>query len=227
MKIFKTSEELANTLADEVAAALRARLARDGKAALAVSGGTTPLKFFHAMSAKNLHWAKVTITLADDRWVPESSHRSNAALVKNHLLHGFAAAAKFVPLVTGHNTPEDGRATTQAALKLLPLPFAAVVLGLGTDGHTASLFPHGDRLEQALAPPAGRLVESMRCEAADEPRITLTLPVLLAAGHVFIHIEGETKRHVLDAAFYDGPVEDMPVRAVLARNPPPDIFWSP
>jgi 6-phosphogluconolactonase len=227
MKIFKTSEELADALADDVAAALRERLARDGKAALAVSGGTTPVKFFHALSAKNLNWSKVTITLADDRWVPEESQRSNAGLVKKHLLRGFAAAAKFVPLVTGHDTPEDGCPATQAVLKLLPLPFAAVVLGLGTDGHTASLFPHGDRLEQALAPGAGRLVETMRCDAADEPRITLTLPVLLAANHIFIHIEGETKRHVLDAARHDGPLEDMPVRAVLARNPPPGIFWSP
>jgi 6-phosphogluconolactonase len=89
------------------------------------------------------------------------------------------------------------------------------------------MFPGGDRLVAALTPHHGRLVESMRCEAAGEPRITLTLPPLLAAGYLAILIEGSTKKHVLEAAYAPGAAEDMPVRAVLARDPAPDIFWCP
>jgi len=227
IKKFKNSDELAAALADYVAATLAHRIERDGQAVLAVSGGTTPIKFFQALSAIPLDWQHVTVTLVDDRWVPESSLRSNARLIRQHLLQNKAAEARFVPLVTGHDTPEEALGTVQSTLKLLALPFAAVVLGAGTDGHTASLFPHGDRLAAALSPADGQLVESMRCEAAGEPRVTLTLPALLAANHVVIHVEGQTKWHVLEAAHLAGPVEDMPIRAVLAHDPPPDVFWCP
>jgi 6-phosphogluconolactonase len=227
IKTFKNSDELAAALADYVVTALAHRIERDGQAVLAVSGGTTPIKFFQALSAAELDWQHVTVTLVDDRWVPESSLRSNARLIRQHLLQNKAAEARFVPLITGHDTPEEALGTVQAALNMLALPFAVVVLGAGTDGHTASLFPNGDRLAAALAPADGQLVESMRCEAAGEPRVTLTLPALLAADRVVIHVEGQTKWHVLEAAHLAGPVEDMPIRAVLAHDPPPDVFWCP
>lgn len=227
MREFATPRDLAGALADYVADALRARIVMDGVAALAVSGGSTPMGFFKALSRKILPWEQVTITLVDDRWVDDSSPRSNAHLVKSTLLQNHAAAANFLSLVNDAASPEEGLAQTNAAVAQLPLPFAAVVLGMGTDGHTASFFPHGDRLDEALAPTKGQLVEAMRAEAAIEPRITLTLPVLLAASHVALHIEGLTKRDVLLAAQAPGFTTAMPVRAVLARNPPPDIFWSP
>ncbi|HQT45900.1 MAG: 6-phosphogluconolactonase [Acidocella sp. 20-63-7] len=223
---FPTAEELAGALAREVAAALAARLTRGGAAALAVSGGSTPLRFFRALAAQVLDWDKVTVTLVDDRWVGEDSPRSNAALVRAHLLQGRAAAARFVPLMNDAPTPEAGRAATEAALRKLP-PLAAVVLGMGADGHTASFFPGGDRLAQALAPAQGEWVETMRAPGALEPRITLTLPPLLAAGFVALHIEGAAKRAVLEEALRPGPMVDLPVRAVLARAPQPVVFWSP
>lgn len=227
MREFATPRALAGSLADYVADALRARIVLDGTAALAVSGGSTPMGFFKALSRKILPWEQVVITLVDDRWVPETSKRSNAQLIRKMLLQNQAKAAKFLPLVNAAATPEAGRAEAEALIAALPLPFAAVILGMGTDGHTASYFPHGDRLDEALAPSQDQLVETMRAEAAVEPRITLTLPVLLAAGHVALHIEGLTKRDVLLAALAPGFTTQMPVRAVLARNPPPDIFWSP
>ncbi|MDD2795627.1 6-phosphogluconolactonase [Acidocella sp.] len=222
MHEFSSPAALAEALADAVAAALAARLARTGAAALAVSGGTTPVRLLQALSAKSIDWPHVSVTLVDERWVAESSTRSNAALVKNHLLQGAAAQAAFLPLVNGAATPEAGLAEVERAIAALPLPFAAVVLGMGLDGHTASFFPGGDRLAEALAPSHGQRVESMRAEAAVEPRITLTLPVLLQADFVALHIEGAAKRDLLE----HGAVE-LPVRAVLARNPAPAIFWSP
>lgn len=222
MQAFLSPGALAQALADAVADALSARLAHAGAAALAVSGGTTPVRFFQALAAKPLDWRRVSVTLVDDRWVPESSARSNAALVRQHLLQGGAAAAAFMPLVNGAATPEAGLDEAEQAVAALPLPFAAVVLGMGLDGHTASFFPGGDRLAEALAPSHGQRVESMRAEAAIEPRITLTLPVLLQADYVALHIEGAAKRELLQNG-----AADLPIRAVLARTPAPAIFWSP
>jgi 6-phosphogluconolactonase len=224
---FEDAEQVAAHVSDFVGRAIAARLEKDGKAAIAVSGGTTPIRFFQMLSGYDLDWSRVTITLVDDRWVPEASSRSNAKLVRMYLLRREAAAATFLPLVTGDETPEAGADKVETAVAALHLPFAAVVLGLGKDGHTASLFPGGDRLAQALAPQTGRHVETMHAEAAVEPRVTLTLPVLLAADVIAIHIEGARKRAVLEAAMAPGPVEEMPIRAVLAREPAPDIFWCP
>jgi 6-phosphogluconolactonase len=227
IRAFCTPDELAEALAQEVAAALTARLAQDGAAALAVSGGSTPLRFFRALAARALDWDKITVTLVDDRWVGEDSPRSNAGLVRAHLLQGPAAAARFVPLVNDAATPEAGRAAVEAALREIRLPLAAAVLGMGADGHTASFFPGGDRLAQALAPAQGEWVETMRAPAAIEPRITLTLPLLLAAGFLALHIEGAAKRAVLEEALRPGPVAELPVRAVLAREPQHVVIWSP
>jgi 6-phosphogluconolactonase len=223
MREFAGPEELAEALAAFVADALRARL-ESGPAVIALSGGQTPMRFFRALSEQALDWARVTVTLVDDRFVPESSERSNAAMLRTHLLRGPAAAAPFLPLVGDAATVEAAARVAEQAVRALPLPFAAVVLGMGLDGHTASFFPGGDRLEAALEGAA--LVETMRAPGAGEPRITLTLPVMLAAGQVALHIEGAAKWAVLDQALRPGPVGEMPVRAVLARAPAPEVFWS-
>lgn len=215
LREFVNSEQLAAALADAVAGALRARLARDKAAALAVSGGTTPVKFFQALSARPLDWPLVTVTLVDDRCVPESSERSNARLVKMHLLQNAAAQAVFLPLM----------GAAEASIAALPLPFAAVVLGMGLDGHTASFFPGGDHLAAALK--GSHLLETMNAPGANEPRVTLTLPSLLGADFLALHIEGAAKLKALEAAMQPGSATAMPIRAVLARQPGPEIFWCP
>lgn len=226
MHEFSSREVLAQALADDVAAVLVARLARKGGAAvLALSGGTTPILFLHALSRKNIDWTRVAVTLVDDRWVPETSPRSNAALLRTHLLQGPAAAARFVPLLNGAATPEAGRAAVAAELATLGLPLVAAVLGMGLDGHTASFFPGGDNLMAALSLTSGELVQTIRAPGADEPRITLTLPVLLEATFLAVHIEGAAKRQTLERALTPGPMEAMPIRAVLAHDP--KIYWSP
>jgi 6-phosphogluconolactonase len=225
MHEFLSREVLARALADDVAAVLVACLAREGGAALALSGGSTPILFLHALSRKTLDWARVAVTLVDDRWVPETSPRSNAALLRAHLLQGPAAAARFLPLMNGAATPEAGRAAVAAELATLGLPLAAAVLGMGLDGHTASFFPGGDNLAAALSLTSGELVQTIRAPGADEPRITLTLPVLLEATFLAVHIEGAAKRQTLERALTPGPMEAMPIRAVLAHDP--KIYWSP
>ncbi len=227
IQVFPGPDALAEALADKIAAAIVRRLEQDGAAAIAVSGGTTPVRFFEALSKKRLNWRAVTVTLVDERWVPASSPRSNAGLAQAHLLQGPAAAATFVPLADAATTPEQGRFGIEAAIRALNLPFAAVTLGMGNDGHTASFFPGGDRLTEALNPSRGQIVETMHAQGAGEPRVTLTLPILLAADTIAIQIEGAAKRAALDAAMQAGPIVDMPIRAVLAARPEPDIFWCP
>ncbi|HEX5306270.1 MAG TPA: 6-phosphogluconolactonase [Dyella sp.] len=226
---FTDCHALAVALAERVADRLRAGLLERDFALLAVSGGRTPLHFLDLLSQATLDWSKVQVTLVDERWVDEGDPRSNARLVRGHLLQHAAAAARFVPLYTGAATPEAGQAEASRRVHALPLPFDAVVLGMGLDGHTASFFPGGDQLAAALDPNQPSGVLPMRAPDAGEPRITLTLPALLQTRHLFLHIEGEAKRDVLAQARLGlGEAADYPVRAVLERSPVPvDVYWCP
>ena len=222
---FADRQHLADALADAVSANLRDAVAARGQASIAVSGGSTPTLFFRALGARaDLPWENVTVTLVDERWVPETSERSNARLVRASLLQGPAAAARFVPLYQGGAAPDPAKAG--AALAAVPTPLDVALLGMGNDGHTASFFPGGDNLRAALTGEGP--VVSMTAPGAGEPRITLTLDRLLGARALYLQIEGEEKARTLEQAEAEGPVEDMPVRAILRQTTTPlTIFWSP
>lgn len=225
---YASKDELAVALAEAVAQKLRAGIASRGQAALAVSGGSTPGRFFSKLGkTRDIDWDKVLVTLVDERWVPETSKRSNAALVNEKMLQGPAAVARFVPLYAGGEEPDAAAlARTAEQLAVLPTPFDAVILGMGSDGHTASFFPGGDNLSAALTGEGP--VVSMHAPGAGEARVTLTLPRLLVTEGLYLHIEGEEKATVLETALADGPVEEMPIRAVLRQDRTPlTIYWSP
>lgn len=224
---FADKPTLAQELAEAVADRIRAAIAARGEAAIAVSGGSTPGRFFLALGKiRDIDWSKVIVTLVDERWVDETHDRSNALLVNERMLQGPAAVARFFPLYSGGDEPDAaGVARTNALLEGLPEQFAAVVLGMGSDGHTASFFPGGDTLDEALTADGPTL--AIRAPGAGEPRITFTLPRLLRADGLYLHIEGEEKAAVLDAALGDGPIEDMPIRAVLRSGHTVNVYWCP
>jgi 6-phosphogluconolactonase len=177
-----------------------------------VPGGTTPGPIFDTLSGVDLDWANVAVFLNDERWVAEDSPRSNTRLLRERLLRGKAAAANLIPLFAPAETPEG--VLDDLAEGLRPhLPISVLLLGMGADMHTASLFPGADRLAEALAPDAPILLP-MRAEAAGEPRVTLTAPVLKGAMNIHILIVGEEKREALERALSLTP-EEAPVRAVL------------
>jgi 6-phosphogluconolactonase len=225
---FEDRTELAKALAAAVAADINAAIADKGIAAIAVSGGTTPAKFFGYLGKhKDIDWTKVYVTLVDERWVDETSERSNALLVNEKMLQGPAAVAHFVPLYMGGAEPDASAIErTNRALRDLPHPFAAVVLGMGNDSHTASFFPGGDTLGEALSGPGPAL--AIHAPGAGEPRVTQTLKCILDTRALYLHIEGEEKAVTLGKALGEGPVEDMPVRAVLRQTVTPlNIYWAP
>lgn len=219
----------AAALAERIAERLRAALAERGHALLAVSGGSTPKELFACLSREKLDWSKVQVTLVDERWVPDTDERSNARLVKSVLLQRAAAAARFVPLYTGAATPQAGLASANQRIDALPLPFDAVVLGMGDDGHTASFFPGGDHLAEALDLDGRARVLPMSAPGAGEPRITLSLPTLLETRALYLLIAGEKKRDLLaDARLGLGAARDYPVRAVLTQQRVPvAVYWCP
>jgi 6-phosphogluconolactonase len=212
--IFDNRHSLAQNLADRVARGLSRAISRQGAAVLAVSGGTTPALFFEKLSLENISWEKVTITLVDERQVDETSPRSNAKLVKAGLLQNHAKAATFVPLYQNQTEAEK-------------LSLDVVVLGMGEDGHTASFFPGGDKLEEALNMKSTKTITDMQAPGAGEPRLTYTLPALMNAKVLCLLVEGQKKLTVLETAISGTDIMAMPIRAVLQADQDLEIYWCP
>ena len=225
---FPDREELAAGLAETVAGRLRAGIEERGAALMAVSGGSTPKQFFEALSTADLPWEKVTVTLVDERFVPPDDERSNHRLVALHLLKKAAGRARFVPLYQHVEDVDAAAALAAGKIDTLGLPFDVVILGMGGDGHTASFFPNGDNLATALDRSGSRSVVSMHAPHAGEPRLTLTLPLVLSGRMLALHIEGQPKMDALDRARGRGAASEMPIRAVLDGAPSPlAVYWAP
>lgn len=213
-------ELLMLSLADRIASELAQTLRLAGKASLCVPGGTSPGPIFDTLSGVDIDWANISVFLNDERWVDESSPRSNTRLLRERLLRGKAMQARLIPLYADAPQPEDRLG--ELAEGLVPnLPISVLLLGMGADMHTASLFPGADRLAEAMAPNAPLLM-ALRADAAGEPRITLTAPVLRGAMATHILITGPEKRAALERAQTLTELE-APVKAVLANA---TVHWA-
>lgn len=218
---------LAQALAGVVARQLEQGVAARGAASLLVSGGRTPALFFAALARADLVWERVSIGLSDERWVAPASADSNEHLLRTHLLTGAARRAAFLPLKTGAAEASGALAERWQALQALARPIDAVVLGMGEDGHIASLFPGAADMTQALDPAAPPALVAVSPPAAAHRRISFNLAALLEARRIFLLIQGEAKRAVLERARRDASSQDLPVAALFHQSRVPvDVYWT-
>jgi 6-phosphogluconolactonase len=225
---FPDAAALANVLAEQIRVDLHEAVQQRGAAGLVVSGGRTPARLFAQLRSQALEWSKVWVTLADERWVDVSSEASNEQLVRRHLLVERAAEAHFVALKNPAETPEAGAEWATRALSRMPHPYDVVVLGMGDDGHTASLFPGSLALQRALDLAAAPGCVAINALTAPHARMTLNLAALLASRRIVLHFEGEGKWQVYQRARTSGSALEIPVRAILQQKEVPvDVFWCP
>lgn len=213
---YRDLQSAAHALACDLAQTLQEAISLRECASLIVSGGRTPRHVYKCLRRQYVDWARVTVSLSDERWVPTDHPDSNENLVRSCLLSGLAAEAAFIPLYGGEDTPEEGRRACEARLAAIGRPFDAVYLGLGGDGHFASLFP-GD---PALALRDGLCVAVPGSETR-QPRMTLTASAILDARRIFLLFSGAEKRAIYAEAKHPSPTGDLPLRLVLcqARTP--------
>jgi len=225
---YSDAETLSRELAEQLAATLRAAIEARGLASLVVSGGKSPVRLFEILRTQELDWTRVCIALADERWVAPEDPSSNEHLVRSKLLQDRAAHARFLGLKNGAPTPDLGAVSAWETFARVPRPFDTVVLGMGDDGHTASLFPRSPNLPSALNRYAAAGCIGMWSPTAPNARLSLNLTALLDARRVVVFIAGEAKWRTYTAACAEGAVEDMPVRAVLRQSSTPvDVMWAP
>lgn len=217
---YPDSEMMMIDLADKLASDLENALLTHDRVSFAVPGGTTPGPIFDNLCAvKHLDWARVDVMLTDERWVPEASERSNTRLLRQRLLVEEAAKANYVPLYADAEAPEERLGELQETLAQ-SLPIDVVLLGMGADMHTASIFPGADNLHAALH--GDDTLVAMRAPGAPEPRITLSAKVLRSALSRHLVIIGVEKLKALEQAQSLSP-DEAPVAAILQGT---TVHWA-
>ena len=230
LRKFDTAEDMFRTLADEIVARLKQGVVERGAASLVCSGGTTPGALYDILAQCDVPWDKVTITLSDERWVAPTEDGSNEKLVRTRLLVGKAAAARIVPMKTNDASPDGAETIVSAAIASVPRPFDVMLLGMGDDGHTASLYPHSQGLDKSLDVNDPALVRGVHTDHAVKTgeRMTLTLRVLLDSKWIVILLKGADKLKTYEAAASGNDVQEMPVRALLGQDATPVLtYWAP
>jgi 6-phosphogluconolactonase len=223
---FETRDEASVAAADRIATALVRRLDGQGAASLVVSGGTTPARCFNALSQLDLAWNKVGVLASDERWVPGTDDASNEKLIRETLLVERAAAADFLAYYAPQTTIEERCVDLNAEIRLVPFPFACALLGMGTDGHFASLFPDADNLEAGLDLDSQTLCLPVMTEASPHPRITLTLSALSRSDEVVLLFFGDDKKTIYEKA-KAGNARYPVTRLLKQKRAPVHVYWAP
>lgn len=223
---YVSKEQLDKKLARKIAGLLRTSIEKNGFASLIVSGGSTPIGLFKALSAIALPWESIVVSLADERWVDTTDDASNEKLVKTHLLQNFAADAKFISLKSSTAaTVNDAIKSCSSEMSSI-LPADIVILGMGTDGHTASIFPCSKQMDEALCMDTDEFYISVEPTAAPHTRISLRLPSIVSAKHVFLHITGNEKKQILESALADTSSIELPIKTVV-NHAEVELVWAP
>ncbi|MBU2882179.1 6-phosphogluconolactonase [Psychrosphaera sp. B3R10] len=219
LRKFQTSAELNDVFAPEIAAKLQAGIDQDGRASLLVSGGSTPRPMFAKLSEIDIDWSKVDIALVDDRWVNTDDSASNEKMAYEALLINKAASAKFYGMKTEHEDAFAAVSTVTTNLASLKKPFDIVILGMGEDGHTASIFPCCEQLDEALT--TQQMIMATQPTTAPHQRMTFTLSALLNSKQIYLHLVGESKETVLNEVIGINDIKKAPIKAFLNQSDVP------
>ena len=228
IETFADGAAWADACAARLTDSLAAALADTGKAVFAGAGGSTPSPIYRLLAAAHLDWSKIAVTLVDERYVPESSPDSNAALMKRTLLTGPAAAARFIPLYTPEVTVDRAAIVAAHALAAEGGHLDAVLLGMGEDGHICSMFPQSPTLKTLLSPTAAPTVlgvpHGRDGMAPTLERLSINLPYLMQARRVVLALTGKQKRAVFEREAAGDPAT-QPIAALIAANVPLEVLW--
>lgn len=229
IETFADGSAWADACAARLIETLSAAIAGTGKAIFAGSGGSTPAPIYQRMAGADLDWSRIVVTLIDERYVPETSPESNAALLKRTLMTGPAAAARFLPLYHPSVTVDRSAAVAGHALAAEGERLDAVLLGMGEDGHICSMFPESPTLKTLLTPslkPAVYGVPQGRDGLAPSlERLSINLPWLMTARRVVLAITGKQKRAVFEREAAGDPAT-QPIAALIAAGVPLDVLWT-
>ncbi|KID57328.1 6-phosphogluconolactonase [Pseudoalteromonas luteoviolacea] len=230
-KFFDSKDEMTEHLASILENTLSQAIETDAAASILVSGGSSPAPAYKRLSGLDLDWSKITVAMVDERWVEPSHEKSNEAFINSTLLQDKASKASFVTMKNSQTTAVDGQAEVEERYQALKQPFDVTILGMGPDGHTASLFPNAEGLESALETDqlvcAINAIESEVTGSITE-RISLTLAGIANTQHAILLISGDAKRAVYEEAKQAGSELDIPLRAVLGLpNLKLSVFWCP
>ena len=224
--LYDTREEASLAAAERITNALARRLEAQTAASLIVSGGSTPGRCFEALAATDLDWERVHVLLSDERWVPPSDAASNEKLVRETLLQGNAAGAKLCPLYADGVEIAEHCVELGKTIRMLPIPFACCLLGMGEDGHFASLFPDAANLAQGLDHEGPDLCLPVSTAASPHPRISLTLTALSRSDEIVLLIFGEKKREVYERAKASGNTYPV-AHLIKQKRAPVSVIWAP
>jgi len=226
IKVFETRKAASDAAAEKIAAAMKRRLDAQKSASLVVSGGTSPIDCFAALSETDLDWQRVEVLASDERWVPANHEDSNEKLIREGLLTGKATSASFIPFFSPGMSPADRCRELDEDIRFIAFPFACSLLGMGADGHFASLFPDADNLDAGLDPESTTLCIPVTTASSPYARISLTLSALARSDEIVLLFFGDDKRRVFEDAVNGN--ETYPVRRLLMqKHAPVNSYWAP
>jgi len=220
-----SAESLDIDLSQRIGQLLTQSITENGCASIAVSGGRTPISLFEELSKLNLDWSKVELALVDERWVDAKNEDSNELLVRRHLIKNKATQIKFFPIKNTANSAKEGQLLYEQALQKVKLPFDVIVLGMGDDGHTASLFPCCKELSQAMDPDNQQKCIVTKPKNAPYERISLTFSTISKAKNLFLHLRGSSKLRTFELAMTLKDSNKMPIYAFTEQSL--EIYWCP
>jgi len=216
--VFSAQDDLIATLSQSIIEALEEAIEAKGKASLLVSGGSTPKPLFKKLREVSLDWEKVSVGLCDERWVSSSHEESNENLVKTHLLQGKASKATFVGMYTEETDIQAAESLCEKKMKEALFPFDVLILGMGSDAHTASLFPENVKLDKAFDLDSEDLCIAIEPTTAPYMRMSLTRSAILSAKNIYLHFEGLEKLTMYEEAIAGDDMYKMPIRSVLNQD---------